>query len=154
MKKILLSFILVLCTFVMIGCNKKVTVKFISSLDETIISEEKVVIGETIIAPTPKVYVGYTFSGWDKELTSLKDDDTVYALYEKNVYTVIFKSSIDDLVIDTIEVEDGEPATAPEIKECATFITSCMGGYGCAREVIEEVLKAQGKWMQDEAFGW
>ncbi len=43
---------------------------------------------------------------------------------------------------------------APEIKECATYITSCNGGKGCAREVIEEVLKAQGKWMNDEAFGW
>ena len=42
----------------------------------------------------------------------------------------------------------------PEIKECATYITSCNGGNGCAREVIEEVLKAQGKWMNDEAFGW
>ena len=117
MKKILLSFILVFCTFVMVGCNKKVTVKFISSLDETIISEETVIIGETINAPTPKVYVGYKFSGWDKELASLKEDDIVYALYEKNIYTVIFKSSIDDLVIDTIEVEDGETATAPEIKD-------------------------------------
>ena len=103
MKKILLSFILVLCTFVMVGCNKKVTVKFISSLDETIISEETVISGETINAPTPKVYVGYKFSGWDKELASLKEDDIVYALYEKNIYTVIFKSSIDDLVIDTID---------------------------------------------------
>ena len=47
------------------------------------------------------------------------------------------------------------PADAvPEIKECATYITACNGGNGCAREVIEEVLKAQGKWMNDEAFGW
>lgn len=41
-----------------------------------------------------------------------------------------------------------------EIKECATFISSRNGGEGCAREVIEEVMKAQGKWMNDEAFGW
>ena len=47
------------------------------------------------------------------------------------------------------------PADAvPEIKECAKYITACNGGNGCAREVIEEVLKAQGKWMNDEAFGW
>ncbi|MFA6779509.1 MAG: 3-deoxy-D-manno-octulosonate 8-phosphate phosphatase, partial [Paludibacteraceae bacterium] len=26
---------------------------------------------------------------------------------------------------------------------------------GCARDVIEQVLKAQGKWMDNsEAFGW
>ena len=43
---------------------------------------------------------------------------------------------------------------APEIKSVATFISSRNGGQGCAREVIEEVLKAQGKWMKGEAFGW
>ena len=29
------------------------------------------------------------------------------------------------------------------------------GGYGCARDVIEQVLRARGDWMKDEkAFGW
>ncbi|MEG1574327.1 MAG: HAD hydrolase family protein, partial [Bacteroidales bacterium] len=47
------------------------------------------------------------------------------------------------------------PADAvAEIKSAATFISSKNGGQGCARELIEEVLKAQGKWMNNEAFGW
>ena len=44
---------------------------------------------------------------------------------------------------------------APEIKEISTYISSLKGGYGCGRDVIEQVLRAQGKWMADKhAFGW
>ena len=44
---------------------------------------------------------------------------------------------------------------APEIKELARYISPIMGGYGCAREIIEQVMKAQGNWLSDErAFGW
>lgn len=44
---------------------------------------------------------------------------------------------------------------APEIKAISLYISHLRGGYGCVRDVIEQVLKAQGKWMADEsAFGW
>lgn len=44
---------------------------------------------------------------------------------------------------------------APEIKEMATFITKSLGGHGVAREIIEEVMRAQGEWMSSgKAFGW
>lgn len=43
---------------------------------------------------------------------------------------------------------------APEIKAISRYISSREGGKGCARDVIEQVLKAQGLWMADEAFGW
>lgn len=34
----------------------------------------------------------------------------------------------------------------PEAKAAAHFITKARGGNGCVREVVEMVLKAQGKW--------
>jgi 3-deoxy-D-manno-octulosonate 8-phosphate phosphatase (KDO 8-P phosphatase) len=43
---------------------------------------------------------------------------------------------------------------APEIKEIAKYISPKRGGEGVARDVIEQVMKAQGAWMGDEAFGW
>jgi 3-deoxy-D-manno-octulosonate 8-phosphate phosphatase (KDO 8-P phosphatase) len=48
------------------------------------------------------------------------------------------------------------PADAvPEIKEIALYISPKAGGGGVGRDIIEQVLKAQGKWMQDEeSFGW
>ena len=48
------------------------------------------------------------------------------------------------------------PADAvPEIKDISIYISHRNGGYGCGRDVVEQVLRAQGKWMQDaKAFGW
>ncbi|MGB3775034.1 MAG: HAD-IIIA family hydrolase [Leeuwenhoekiella sp.] len=36
-----------------------------------------------------------------------------------------------------------------EIKDVATYISHKKGGKGCVRDVIEQVLKVQGKWMQN-----
>ncbi len=44
---------------------------------------------------------------------------------------------------------------ASEIKEISLYVSDLDGGYGCGRDVIEQVLKAQGKWLNDaKAFGW
>ncbi len=44
---------------------------------------------------------------------------------------------------------------AQEIKEISLYVSPCKGGEGCGRDVIEQVLKVQGKWMHDDtAFGW
>lgn len=43
---------------------------------------------------------------------------------------------------------------APEIKAIAKYISKKKGGYGVARDVIEQVMKAQGKWISELAFGW
>ena len=48
------------------------------------------------------------------------------------------------------------PADAvPEIKAVALYISPKKGGKGVGRDIIEQVLKVHGIWMQDdEAFGW
>ncbi len=48
------------------------------------------------------------------------------------------------------------PADAcPEIKSVSLYVSQQKGGYGCGRDVIEQTLKAQEKWLSDErAFGW
>lgn len=43
----------------------------------------------------------------------------------------------------------------PEIKSLSVYVSQCKGGYGCGRDVIEQILRAQGKWvMNEKAFGW
>jgi 3-deoxy-D-manno-octulosonate 8-phosphate phosphatase (KDO 8-P phosphatase) len=44
----------------------------------------------------------------------------------------------------------------PEIKELAKYISPRNGGHGVGRDIIEQILKAQDKWMQTNAFafGW
>ena len=47
------------------------------------------------------------------------------------------------------------PADAvPEIKEISKYISHKEGGKGVGRDIIEQVLKAQDKWMKADAFGW
>jgi 3-deoxy-D-manno-octulosonate 8-phosphate phosphatase (KDO 8-P phosphatase) len=47
------------------------------------------------------------------------------------------------------------PADAvPEIKAIAKYISHKKGGCGVGRDIIEQVLKAQDKWMKSDAFGW
>jgi len=43
---------------------------------------------------------------------------------------------------------------AHEIKAIAKYVSHCKGGQGVARDVIEQVMKAQGKWMGEKAFTW
>ena len=43
----------------------------------------------------------------------------------------------------------------PEIKDVSIYISDRIGGHGCGRDVIEQTLRAQGKWvMNAKAFGW
>ena len=43
----------------------------------------------------------------------------------------------------------------PEIKDVSLYVSDRIGGHGCGRDVIEQTLRAQGKWVMDEkAFGW
>lgn len=41
-----------------------------------------------------------------------------------------------------------------EIKSISFYISDKPGGEGCARDVIEQVLRLQGKWMEEDAFRW
>ncbi len=47
------------------------------------------------------------------------------------------------------------PADAvPEVKSIAHYISIKKGGRGCVRDVIEQTLKVQEKWMTDDGFRW
>lgn len=42
-----------------------------------------------------------------------------------------------------------------EVRLTARYISPFSGGYGCVRDLIEQVMKAKGEWMSDaKAFGW
>jgi 3-deoxy-D-manno-octulosonate 8-phosphate phosphatase (KDO 8-P phosphatase) len=48
------------------------------------------------------------------------------------------------------------PADAcSDIKEISTYISPYEGGKGCARDIIEQILRAKGLWLSSaKAFGW
>lgn len=42
-----------------------------------------------------------------------------------------------------------------EAKQSSEFISKFSGGYGCGRDLLEQIMKAQDHWLSDtEAFGW
>ncbi len=43
---------------------------------------------------------------------------------------------------------------AEEIKSLADYISPIEGGKGCVRDVIEQVLKSQGKWFDENELEW
>ena len=43
---------------------------------------------------------------------------------------------------------------AQEIRQIADYVSCCPGGRGCVRDVIEQTLKTQGKWFEDDACLW
>ncbi len=64
----------------------------------------------------------------------------------------------DDLPDHEIMTKVGLPVcpadAVEEIKQLSEYISDIKGGEGCVRDVIEQVLKAQGKWLTQEAFQW
>lgn len=43
---------------------------------------------------------------------------------------------------------------APEIKSVADYVSPIDGGRGCVRDVLEQLLKIQGKWARHEDRTW
>ena len=64
----------------------------------------------------------------------------------------------DDIPDYEVMQEAGVPCcpadASEEIKSVAIYISHFNGGKGCVRDVIEQVLKVQGKWMNDDAYHW
>ena len=57
-------------------------------------------------------------------------------------------------VLSCVGVPTCPKDAAAEIKAVCKYISPKKGGKGCVRDVVEQVLKAQGYWMQGNAFGW
>jgi 3-deoxy-D-manno-octulosonate 8-phosphate phosphatase (KDO 8-P phosphatase) len=64
----------------------------------------------------------------------------------------------DDLPDFEIMKRAGFPAcpadAAEEIKEMSLYISGKKGGEGCVRDIIEQVLRLHGKWVNDISFVW
>jgi 3-deoxy-D-manno-octulosonate 8-phosphate phosphatase (KDO 8-P phosphatase) len=64
----------------------------------------------------------------------------------------------DDLVDYQIMSMVGIPVcpsdAVPEIKEISLYISDKKGGEGCARDVIEQVMRAQDTWINEKSYYW
>lgn len=84
------------------------------------------------------------FRSWLEE-SGLKADEVLYMGDDIPDYEVMKECGVACCPSDA----------ACEIKEISAYVSQAPGGCGCVRDVVEQVLRAQGKWMADkEAFGW
>ena len=93
------------------------------------------------------------FLGVDKKIDVYNKFLETYNLENENVlfmgddipdYEIMLKVGVPTCPSDAVE----------EIKRIATYISHQAGGRGCVRDIIEQVLKVQGKWMNDDAYHW
>ena len=90
--------------------DRQFTVKFV--VDGQEIKTETVAYGHDATAPDPNTPEGYTFSGWDKTFTNVKDNLVINGTNTINKYTVTFKGE-DGTVLKTETVNYGGDATSP-----------------------------------------
>ena len=77
--------------------------------------------------------------------TGLKMDEILYMGDDIPDYEVMQRVGLPCCPVDA----------CPEIRAISCYVSPCVGGQGAGRDVIEQVLMAQGKWMADKiAFGW
>lgn len=93
------------------------------------------------------------FLGVDKKIDVYNEYLDNHQLTDENV---LFMG--DDIPDFEIMLKAGVPTcpadAAEEIKSKAVYISHFAGGQGCVRDIIEQVLKVQGKWMNDDAYHW
>ena len=87
----------------------------------------------------------------------IKAYDAFLKQYGLNDYEIMYMG--DDIPDLQVMRRVGCPAcpkdACPEIKEASVYVSDHLGGHGCGRDVIEQTLRAHGKWVMDEkAFGW
>ena len=79
---------------------------------------------------------------------------------EDNNLTVSETAYVGDDIPDMPAMRMAGLAVAPadaaiEVKRLASYITVAEGGHGVARELLEQILRAQGKWMDSkEVYSW
>ena len=74
----------------------------------------------------------------------LKPEDILYMGDDLPDYEVMTKVGMSCCPSDAVE----------EIKSVAHYISPFAGGKGCVRDVIEQVLRLHGRWMDGESFSW
>ena len=97
--------------------------------------------------------VSDVFTGIPNKVLKLKEYMQEKSLKPEEI--VFMGDDIPDL---NVMKEVGIPAcpadAATEVIEISKFISERPGGKGAVRDVIERVLKVQGKWMTAEAYSW
>jgi 3-deoxy-D-manno-octulosonate 8-phosphate phosphatase (KDO 8-P phosphatase) len=77
--------------------------------------------------------------------------DEIVTMYDLKPENILYMG--DDLPDLDVMKKSGVPTcpadAAHEIKDISMYVSGKKGGEGCVRDVIEQVMKLHGKWIQD-----
>ena len=86
---------------------------------------------------------------------SAKLDELIAATGLDPAHTAYMGDDIPDLrVMQRVALPCCPADAAPEIKAISRFISGKPGGGGCVRDLLEQAMKVQGKWLTDGAYTW
>jgi 3-deoxy-D-manno-octulosonate 8-phosphate phosphatase (KDO 8-P phosphatase) len=78
------------------------------------------------------------------EIHNIKPDEILYMGDDLPDYEVMQRVGVPTCPNDS----------APEIKDISIYVSDKKGGKGAVRDVIEQVMRAQGIWFNKEGFVW
>lgn len=78
------------------------------------------------------------------EKTGIAKDEILYMGDDMPDYPVMKEIGMPVCPVDAI----------PDIKNISKYISDKKGGEGCARDVIEQVMRAQDKWINEHSYFW
>ena len=97
--------------------------------------------------------VNDVFTGVPDKVVKLEEYMKANGLKEEQI--VYMGDDIPDIrVMQRVGVPACPADASEEVRSISRFISDRPGGHGCVRDVIEQTLKAQGKWMTAEAYSW
>lgn len=86
------------------------------------------------------------FTGNHDKTIALDEFCTKYKLDKENI--LYMGDDIPDFpILKQVGIPTCPGDASVEIKQISTYISNIDGGDGCVRDVIEQVLRAQGKWV-------
>jgi hypothetical protein len=88
-------------------------VRFVDMNGDIIGSVQNVSHGANATAPTPPSVFGYTFARWDHSINDIQANQTITAVYARNIYEVRFVDMHGNTIGSVQNVQHGSNATAP-----------------------------------------
>ncbi len=127
---------------------KKYTVTFTDGQGNTL-DVQSVEEGKAATAPADPAREGYSFNGWDTDFSKVRSDLTVTAKWKQIIVThkVTFEDGMGK-VLDTQDVVDGRPATAPAAPTRAGYI---FAGWDTDFSSVTTDLTVKARWEKESA---
>ena len=115
-----------------------------------------------IISGGSSVMVKKRFEGLGIEHIYLRKDHKLPVLNEHlqkhniSINQVLYMGDdIPDLpCLKVVGVSSCPKDASVEVREVCDYISHINGGKGCVRDVLEQTMRIQNKWMDDDAYTW